>query len=683
MQNDIIAKIDSLVKMSETTANAGTLNVELRELEVQIKEKKLDLKELKSSITDDKYFDVTSEIVDKNIEISLNKKIKYLNKSLAELTSKVNEVSKDEENKYKELESLKKNIKDSEEFIDILKTKISSANESEKSDFEKLLDETETKLKDNKKELTKLNKAYEKVQGKLEALSYSKAELEKKLEEDTEKLIDVKSNLLNKRGYVNTELKQEDQEKIDELENQIAELEKQKTEILNDPVMIAEEAKNYLIDDDKTGALKKIDQLKKLIEEQPYMDINLSTNGNALDIELENTEAKRDEFASMISSKNYESVDTTLIKDRIEYIKDKKERLLGEIEQIREKIKRYDEDILEDLNNRINYCENEARNLKAKISEYEETLKDENITPSKKASLQASFDKKQEEYDNVEKLLEDYKEDRRITILTSYELETKDISDINKEINEIDEEIKKLEKLIVSSNKTKDLIAIENDKKTLKELNDTIKAIKKRKSIKSSPSEIYDEIELLLGTGYVETSEEEINYDNEEQSPVLENDMNVIDNLDDFTINENVDKVDVNELPQVEIEPLEENKVEQEPVVEDIPEAPAFDIDSIVPLEDINVIDNIDTVPVDAPVMEQPEEEKVEDIPQVEPEVTTSVEELPIIDSEELNVDVEDINNNEKIKVINIEPLDSTEEAKPEETNDNSEFLIGDYNPEG
>ena len=667
MQNDIIAKIDSLVKMSETTANAGTLNVELRELEVQIKEKKLDLKELKSSITDDKYFDVTSEIVDKNIEISLNKKIKYLNKSLAELTSKVNEVSKDEENKYKELESLKKNIKDSEEFIDILKTKISSANESEKSDFEKLLDET----------------AYEKVQGKLEALSYSKAELEKKLEEDTEKLIDVKSNLLNKRGYVNTELKQEDQEKIDELENQIAELEKQKTEILNDPVMIAEEAKNYLIDDDKTGALKKIDQLKKLIEEQPYMDINLSTNGNALDIELENTEAKRDEFASMISSKNYESVDTTLIKDRIEYIKDKKERLLGEIEQIREKIKRYDEDILEDLNNRINYCENEARNLKAKISEYEETLKDENITPSKKASLQASFDKKQEEYDNVEKLLEDYKEDRRITILTSYELETKDISDINKEINEIDEEIKKLEKLIVSSNKTKDLIAIENDKKTLKELNDTIKAIKKRKSIKSSPSEIYDEIELLLGTGYVETSEEEINYDNEEQSPVLENDMNVIDNLDDFTINENVDKVDVNELPQVEIEPLEENKVEQEPVVEDIPEAPAFDIDSIVPLEDINVIDNIDTVPVDAPVMEQPEEEKVEDIPQVEPEVTTSVEELPIIDSEELNVDVEDINNNEKIKVINIEPLDSTEEAKPEETNDNSEFLIGDYNPEG
>ena len=683
MQNDIIAKIDSLVKMSETTANAGTLNVELRELEVQIKEKKLDLKELKSSITDDKYFDVTSEIVDKNIEISLNKKIKYLNKSLAELTSKVNEVSKDEENKYKELESLKKNIKDSEEFIDILKTKISSANESEKSDFEKLLDETETKLKDNKKELTKLNKAYEKVQGKLEALSYSKAELEKKLEEDTEKLIDVKSNLLNKRGYVNTELKQEDQEKIDELENQIAELEKQKTEILNDPVMIAEEAKNYLIDDDKTGALKKIDQLKKLIEEQPYMDINLSTNGNALDIELENTEAKRDEFASMISSKNYESVDTTLIKDRIEYIKDKKERLLGEIEQIREKIKRYDEDILEDLNNRINYCENEARNLKAKISEYEETLKDENITPSKKASLQASFDKKQEEYDNVEKLLEDYKEDRRITILTSYELETKDISDINKEINEIDEEIKKLEKLIVSSNKTKDLIAIENDKKTLKELNDTIKAIKKRKSIKSSPSEIYDEIELLLGTGYVETSEEEINYDNEEQSPVLENDMNVIDNLDDFTINENVDKVDVNELPQVEIEPLEENKVEQEPVVEDIPEAPAFDIDSIVPLEDINVIDNIDTVPVDASVMEQPEEEKVEDIPQVEPEVTTSVEELPIIDSEELNVDVEDINNNEKIKVINIEPLDSTEEAKPEETNDNSEFLIGDYNPEG
>lgn len=403
--------------------------------------------------------------------------------------------------------------------------------------------ETESKLKDNKKELEKNQKNYEKIQGKLEVLNFSKKELENKITNETEKLLDVKANLLNKRGYINSDLRKEDQENMANLESEIAKLEIEKNNILSDPVMIAEEAKNYLIEDDKTEALKKIKELRDIILQQPYMDLGVQSSAESLKIELENAEAKRDEFASMINSKNYESVDTTLIKDRISYITDKKDNLLDEIEKIKEKIEKSDIKELEDLNNRINYCENEVNNLQEKIEEYEKTLKSEDLSISKKATLQAAFDKKEEELNHILELLTSYKNDRKNLIIRSYELEETDIKKIKDEIDLINSEIKKLQKMCVSSNKAKDIISMENDKKTLKELNDVVKSIKKRQTIKITPNEIYDEIEILLGTeeSYGEEKNDTVESINDSIVEDFTEENNEISNLN------NIDSQDNNE----------------------------------------------------------------------------------------------------------------------------------------
>ena len=629
MHSDIIAKIDALVKMSDSSANVGTLKVELREIECSIKEKKLDLKELKSSMTDDKYFDASGEIVDKNIEISLGKKIKLLKKSMEELNVQLRELEQDEEKLHTEVESLITSISDSENFIQVLNIKISSANSEEKSDFKSLLKECESKLKESKKELDKVQKKYEKVQGKLEVLVFSKKELDNKIESETEKLMDVKANLLNKRGYVNSELKNEDEERVKELENEIDKLEAEKTRILNEPVMMAEEAKNYLIDDDKTSAIKKIKELKELLVLQPYMDIDTVYSEETLAIELENAEAKRDEFASMINSKNYESVDTTLTKDRIAYITDKKEKLISKIEDVKKEIKRLDTVELEDLNNRINYCENEVLNLKDKIAEYEETLKDSDLTITKKASLQASFDKKEEELKNVMALLASYKNDRKNVILQSYKLDTEKISSINEEIDEINKELKCLEKLCVSSNKAKDIMAIENDKKTLKDLNDVVKAIKKRQGLKITPSEIYEDIEFMLGTS-------DVYLDEKDEEPVED-------------LSSEFEPVDID----TEIA-VEEN--------EDIDVTPVLDLEEII----LNDDENVELV------------EEVEDIPKIEPiQFDEDSEGLKILTDEDLTLEMTDVNE-EKIKVVSIENLDNVESGD-ETTNEENEFLIGDY----
>ena len=617
MQNEVIAKIDSLLKISEPQSNIETLKVELREIECSIKEINLNIKELKSSMNDDKYFDASAEIVDKNIEISLAKKIKSIKKSLEELENQIEKQSILEQNQHDKLEKIKKEIVEQNSFIEILKEKIASNFDFDKENFKTLLKENEQKLKSNEKELTKLTKDYEKIQGKLEVLSFSKKELKTKIDDETEKLLDVKANLLNKRGYVNNDLKKEDQETLELLEKKLKDLEDSKNRILENPLMIAEEAKNYLLDDDKTGCLKKVKELKDLISKIPYMSINGVNSSENLKIELENAEAKRDEFSSMINSKNYESVDTTLIKDRLTFIQDKKINIEKDINELSEKIKSTDTVELEDLNNRINYCENEVKVIEDKINEFNSNFENEELTLSKKSSLQAALDKKRDELANINKLLECYKNDRKDLITKSFDIEKNYINKLKEDINVIDKEIKELEKILMTSSKSKNTIEIENDKNKLKELNDNIKAIKKRQNLKKSPEEIYDEIELSLGT-----------------------------EMDSF---------------------------ENDAVTSEIVETPAnindLEQDNVIEQEEERENDKIDkTVIEDSPINSN-------ELDQIDNEVT--IDSLPVIDDEELNLEVTDVNEKEdKLKVINVESLEeNSEDIEPT----NNEFLIGDY----
>ena len=617
MQNEVIAKIDSLLKISEPQSNIETLKVELREIECSIKEINLNIKELKSSMNDDKYFDASAEIVDKNIEISLAKKIKSIKKSLEELENQIEKQSILEQNLNDKIEKIKKEIVEQNSFIEILKEKIASNFDFDKENFKTLLKENEQKLKSNEKELTKLTKDYEKIQGKLEVLSFSKKELKTKIDDETEKLLDVKANLLNKRGYVNNDLKKEDQETLELLEKKLKDLEDSKNRILENPLMIAEEAKNYLLDDDKTGCLKKVKELKDLISKIPYMSINGVNSSENLKIELENAEAKRDEFSSMINSKNYESVDTTLIKDRLTFIQDKKINIEKDINELSEKIKSTDTVELEDLNNRINYCENEVKVIEDKINEFNSNFENEELTLSKKSSLQAALDKKRDELANINKLLECYKNDRKDLITKSFDIEKNYINKLKEDINVIDKEIKELEKILMTSSKSKNTIEIENDKNKLKELNDNIKAIKKRQNLKKSPEEIYDEIELSLGT-----------------------------EMDSF---------------------------ENDAVTSEIVETPAnindLEQDNVIEQEEERENDKIDkTVIEDSPINSN-------ELDQIDNEVT--IDSLPVIDDEELNLEVTDVNEKEdKLKVINVESLEeNSEDIEPT----NNEFLIGDY----
>lgn len=657
MQNDVLAKIDTLIQMSDCQSDINALRIQLSELEKTITKKENELKLIKNSINEDKYYDESAEIVDKNIEISLNKKIKNLKKSLIDIESQLSdELAKENELNLK-LEQLKKEIEEKENFLDILDEKIEMLSNDEKENFENLKKETKEKLEKAKKQYNSKKKCYDKIQGKLEVLSFSKSEFERKIEDESSKLIDVKANLLNKRNYINNDLKAEDDQKISDLSKEISTLKKEKLELEDNPLVIAEKAREYLNDEDYTGTLKEIEKLKNIILKQAYMDVEGLNASENLNIELENAKAKRDEFASMINSKNYESVDTTLIKDRLSYIKEIKENCIKSIDEIKEKIKNIDNIELDDLCKRINYCENEAETLKKKIDEFKNGINDEELSLSRKVSLQTSLIKKEEELENIQKLMSSYRKDRNSLIITSFNLEKNEISKLEQRVEQINEEIKKLNKLVSSTNKSKDTIAIENDKNYLKELNENIKAIKKRQSFDKSPNEIYKEIELLLGKNI---------------NSIDNNDTNIEDNLNE-NLNNEIDLADDSNDKIIK----EESKTDEIITADDLINDSINDsLGNNLNENDLNQLSILNSSEVnDSNNATGNEDVKLkEDKQQIEP---VTIDSLPVVDNNDLEVNITDLNDNEKkLKVINVERLNDN---TSDEVSENNEFLIGDY----
>ena len=85
MQSNIFELIDLLVKMSSSKSNIDELKADLDDTLNSIATTEDKLKQLEADMTDDKYFDASSEIVDRNIKISLVKKISDLNKIKSDL----------------------------------------------------------------------------------------------------------------------------------------------------------------------------------------------------------------------------------------------------------------------------------------------------------------------------------------------------------------------------------------------------------------------------------------------------------------------------------------------------------------------------------------------------------------------------------------------------------------------
>ncbi len=584
MQTGLLKKIDLLVEMAESTTSVDTLRAELKEVESEISELKDELVVLRES-REDKYFKVSEKQVDENIKVSLEAKIKKQERAIKKLQKEIDTIVSEEADSHNKIVKLKEDIHSSKEYVDELNKRIMTITDVATKDYyESVLEDEQTKIKDLESNLKEMEKQENQYLDELNELNSEMESLNTNLLNDNARLEETKETLNSQNSYIDEELKEQDDKKMQELQKNISALEKRRLEIITDPAIIASDAKEFIIKDEKSNALTKLQELVTIVKSKPYMDIPSSNELTAmLQEEEETATTARDEFASLIDTKNYSSGDTEVIEERIAYLNDSIKDLEKKIKASKEEIREIDDKKFKELTTHLAHTLETYEQLEKELAEYKIIIETENEdkTPKRRAILAAAYERKQKELEDVDKIIEHYKNNQKELMKKAYLLENEYVKNYEEEIDQHRQEIRLMEFLLENASKAKDVLAIENDKQKLKDLDAAVKNIKHRQKYNQTPSEIYDEIEVQLGTMDITSSllseeeepaiEEKIE-EKEETIPVIEESLEPEDVLSELPTEEIVEQ---NTLEEQEPQLVEDNPFVigdyTEPVIEEIP----------------------------------------------------------------------------------------------------------------
>lgn len=490
MHTEIFSNIDLLVSMAGSSLNVGDIEAELVTVNKEIQNKKQEIDELKSMMNDARYFNASSELVDKNIEVSLKSKISRLNREIKGIESKLEEIKEDENKLYEDISALKEKISENEKYVSVLKAKVDTSG----SNYDSFLKGEEAHLQKLKDELLKKEKKHQSILKNLDLEGQALSELRLKKEAEEIRLGDIIDNLNNPNAYIDYELKSQDEEKLISLHETLDELQKRKLDFLTDPNMIGADAKELVLNLNYTEALNKIQELLNVVKAKPFMDV---TNLAVLDEELEKKEMERNELANYIDSKNYASMNSDEISKRIEYLNSEIEKEQNSIQHLQEMNQGMNQELDHNLTSLISELENRILQLSQEIDEYDKLIKDSTKSRRTKANLENGILKKQKEKDTLEQILRDYKSDLffQVTVLNTM---NKIIQKYEGNIEKYHIEIGNLQRIQGLDEVSKDFIEEERDKEKLKTINEEILEIKTRKKFDRTPDEIYDQIEMLL-----------------------------------------------------------------------------------------------------------------------------------------------------------------------------------------
>lgn len=196
MQTGILKKIDVLVEMAESVANADTLRAELKEVEKEISELKEELAVLRESKESDKYFKISEKQVDENIKVSLEAKIKKQENAIKKLQKEIDNTLEEEAEVYNKANKLKEDIRISQEYIDELNNRLSTViSSSTKEYYETVLKDEQIKVKDLEEKLLEEEKNDKNILDSLNYLNQAMEEMTNILEDEKNRLQDTKKSL--------------------------------------------------------------------------------------------------------------------------------------------------------------------------------------------------------------------------------------------------------------------------------------------------------------------------------------------------------------------------------------------------------------------------------------------------------------------------------------------------------
>lgn len=506
MQSKIFSLIDLLLKMANTKNTYEELEAKRNLLLDEINNLKKAIDDLSSSMTDDKYFDASSEIVDRNIEISIVKKLANLEYEEEELEKKLDEKRKKEQDLLVSIEKLKERIVKSKSNMSLVDDRVKLAkNEDVKQLYSSLYQEEEKKSGIDEQELNSLNNDLKVNSAEMESLNQAISSVKEKCETLKARLSDVRSSLSNRKSYIDKSAMSKDKEELEALNKDLKRLEEEQSRILMNPVMLVSDIKDLIMNKDDNAALDKLKQLENSINEIPYMNIE---NKQDLLKELDRLKSQKDEIISSINDHEYVSRDITLIDNRISWLKSLDIYYKRSIKAYEEEIKYIDNNLVLPASKELKNAESEALNAEKQIDEYNSIINDESKSALAISKMKIAKDKKLSDFNVITDIANKYQTSIGLLIEKSVKLQNESISELEEKIEEGNAEINKLEELKQKGIKSKNAIKQEDDRKAAQKIDDDIKAINHRLTFDATPAQIIDDIEMMLTSNMNDSAKE-------------------------------------------------------------------------------------------------------------------------------------------------------------------------------
>lgn len=506
MQSKIFSLIDLLLKMANTKNTYEELEAKRNLLLDEINNLKKAIDDLSSSMTDDKYFDASSEIVDRNIEISIVKKLANLEYEEEELEKKLDEKRKKEQDLLVSIEKLKERIVKSKSNMSLVDDRVKFAkNEDVKQLYSSLYQEEEKKSGIDEQELNSLNNDLKANSTEMESLNQAIGSVKEKCETLKARLSDVRSSLSNRKSYIDKSAMSKDKEELEALNKDLKRLEEEQSRILMNPVMLVSDIKDLIMNKDDNAALDKLKQLENSINEIPYMNIE---NKQDLLKELDRLKSQKDEIISSINDHEYVSRDITLIDNRISWLKSLDIYYKRSIKAYEEEIKYIDNNLVLPASKELKNAESEALNAEKQIDEYNSIINDESKSALAISTMKIAKDKKLSDFNVITDIANKYQTSIGLLIEKSVNLQNESISELEEKIEEGNAEINKLEELKQKGIKSKNAIKQEDDRKAAQKIDDDIKAINHRLTFDATPAQIIDDIEMMLTSNMNDSAKE-------------------------------------------------------------------------------------------------------------------------------------------------------------------------------
>jgi chromosome segregation ATPase len=492
MKEKLFILLDELVSMGCSTYTTESLNLEVTELNKKISALNSLIRATKENMDDSKYFDASSQMVDRNIEISLKKRIKSLNISIEQTEQNLEDALENERKSHNRINKLENDLKESEKLITTYQNKIASSKTSTAKMYQDLLEIEEQNLSKLESDLKIAQSKAKEINNELEILSSTKKELTEKLADEKNNLANTSKSLENEKNYFDYQEKQKDEEELNKLKRELDDLEKQKLILLTDPASLADDAKKLIVAQRWNDAISKTKELITVLKSVPYIN---DKNDEKLKQVIESIKAEIENKRNEINNKDYTTKDNEVITSRINYLADLTANLNSKVDKFNSLIDDIDIKMVKDLKLEID----ETRKQRQIISDYLKKLT--NLSKNNSSvDILASIASYQKELDAVDVLLQRELDDLDYLVNFSTDLATNCVDKLKGKIAISEKEISALEKKLSLKGHLKDTISEDNDNQKLKDLEVKLRYLENRAKFAKTPDEIYSEIDVLMGS---------------------------------------------------------------------------------------------------------------------------------------------------------------------------------------